>query len=186
MTVYLLFVVYLVLYMYTSKITDSVADEYYSGRQLRGRTTPKVYDILHRTLPEWHSYNTFHDIVTMAFVLPLLAYPEILPYYIKLWLIVFLVRSITVNLTILPKYKECTPSQWNVMRRCYDKIFSGHFATVFLAAALYVQYGIINVTTACMMVLTVSFGAIVTRDHYTIDLVVSLMVCTIVLQNVTK
>ncbi|NBU34325.1 hypothetical protein EB118_08990 [bacterium] len=182
--IYLLFAIYILVYVVLSRITDKIADDYYSSRIRSGKVVPKVYDILHRHMPEWHEYNTVHDMITFGMVLPMFVYPRIFQRYLRLLLIVFLIRTVTINMTILPKYKGCVVKQYSsVLRTCYDKIFSGHFAWVFLAALLYVENGIVSIYTAISMVMVVAAGAIVTRDHYTIDLFVSLLVCTLVYQN---
>jgi hypothetical protein len=182
-----LFTVFLCVYFIISSRMDQIGEQYYQERVKRNRKHPKVYDIMHKILPDMSSQLTilYHDIITALFIIPLFYNVAMLKEYIGYWLVVFTIRVILINITILPRNKNCNVRKlrWNFVKTCYDKIFSGHFSSVFLAILLYIKYGWINVYQGVLMCIIVSANILLTRSHYTVDIIVALLVCVIVYQN---
>jgi hypothetical protein len=148
---------------------------------------PRVYDILHENLPDEHKMGWLTNMIVLISLLPLLLNfkESFFMKFIGLLLTIFILRDITINLTILPKHPECEiPSNSFILHTqggCYDKIFSGHFAVVFILSLLY--YSFQYITNIPLLVLWNVVNALViitTHSHYTIDVVMSLFVCYIV------
>lgn len=164
---------------------DQTGEDYYQNRVQRKKKHPKVYDVMHKILPNMSKFNIYHDILTMIFIVPILFNVNILKEYLGYWLVIFMFRTILINLTILPKNKDCVVKKkgMNLVKTCYDKIFSGHFSSVFLAVLLYIKYGWINVYQGAVLCIIVSTNILLTRSHYTVDIIVAILVCVIVFQN---
>jgi hypothetical protein len=182
-----LFIVFLCAYFKMSSLMDETGELYYQDRVRRKRKHHKVYDIMHKILPDMSSERmmTLHDIITALFIIPVIFNVEMFKEYIGYWLVVFTIRTIVINITILPKDKKCTVKKmrWDFLKTCYDKIFSGHFSSVFLAVLLYIKYGWINVYQGVVICVIESINILLTRSHYTVDIIVAILVCTIVYQN---
>ncbi|NBP13163.1 hypothetical protein EBU95_02060 [bacterium] len=182
----LIMVIFVVYQMYNSMYLDKTADEYYSQRILANKTNPKVYDIMHKHLPDLHDKKEWNDIYTFVVLLPLLTDTTILKKYIYIWVPIFMIRSVFTQVTILPKNKRCKIGN-NVsdflIGGCYDKVFSGHFSSVFLAMLLYVRFGWISGTTAAIGSILSALLILLVRSHYTIDILVAIVVTLLMYQN---
>jgi hypothetical protein len=182
MIVFIFFIIYLIFHIYIFDNLETTANNYYSTRIINKKTTPKVYDIGHKFLPNLYEYNNIHHIITIIFLLPILFNFNMLKEFLGYWIVIFIIRAVTTMVTILPKYKECK-SENEIFGGCYDKIFSGHFASVFLATLLYLKYSWINLPTLILFNFINSIGILLSRSHYTIDLIVALFITLFVYQN---
>jgi hypothetical protein len=66
---------------------------------------------------------------------------------------------------------------------CYDKIFSAHFGITFLTTLILFDNGLINNFIAILINLVNGMFILLSRNHYTIDIVVSIFVVIIIYQN---
>ena len=115
-------------------------------------------------------------------MIPLLFNFNMLKEFLGYWIVIFIIRIITTLVTILPKYKECKTDE-QIFGGCYDKIFSGHFASVFLATLLYLKYNWITMPILILINFINSIGILLRRSHYTIDIIMALFVTLFVYQN---
>ena len=184
MKVFVVFIWYCIYHLYISNKLENTASEYYDNRIINNKTTPKVYDIGHWFLPDLHKYDNLHHLITIVFIIPVLFNFNIFKEFLGYWVVIFIIRSITNMLTILPKYKNCDINKkYKFISGCYDKIFSGHFSSVFLATLLYLKYNWINMSTLVLINMINSISILLSRGHYTIDLVVAFFVTLFVYQN---
>jgi hypothetical protein len=170
------------------------AHNYYEQRIKDNKTTPKVYDIMHKHLPHLKDIEWVDNLILGISILPMIYAndPDLYFDFASLLIIVNIIRDITINLTILPKDKECSiDSRSSIYQTlvggCYDKIFSGHFAFVFILSLLYSSYNV--VTNVPLLIIWNVINAIVIlliRSHYTIDIVVSFFVCLAVFNEYMK
>ena len=106
--------------------------------------------------------------------------------FIYLMIPIFLVRCITIYSTILPKLDHCDVKNIFYLcffGGCYDKIFSGHFAVTYLLTLLLHENNYINTYVLWAINIINGLFIIVSRNHYTIDIVVSLFVVWLVFYN---
>ena len=164
---------------YLSYLNETHYHNYYAGRL--NKTNPKVYDIGHKYLPNIEPYMYLINLNILFIVYWLFHVPFILDYFILLF-IIYCIRSVTIQLTVLPKMKNCKHN-FNLNGFCYDKIFSGHVAFLFLFTLFLLQYKFISFIS--LFIINVLYGLLIiaTRSHYTIDVVVSLLVSLFVFQN---
>jgi hypothetical protein len=66
---------------------------------------------------------------------------------------------------------------------CYDKIFSAHFGITFLTTLILFDNGLINNFIAILINLVNGMFILLSRNHYTIDIIVSIFVVIIIYQN---
>lgn len=182
--------VFIIIFIVTNHTCQITGESYYTNRIINNKTKPKVYDIGHKLLPNYS--NTDLDfIVKDLFVLLGVSLPFLLSGnwlafkdYISYYIIIILIRCLTINITILPKTKDkLNPIETGY----YDHIFSGHFATLFLASLIFYNYGIIKSPEILVAANIInSFIILSTRSHYTIDLIVSMMVVLLIYTNGIK
>jgi hypothetical protein len=164
---------------YLSYLNEIHYHTYYVGRM--NKTNPKVYDIGHRYLPNMENYMYLINL-NILFILYWLFSVSFIIDYLILLLIVYIIRGITIQLTVLPKMKSCTGS-FNINGFCYDKIFSGHVAFLFLFTLFLFHYNLLSFISLFIINLLYGLLIIATRSHYTIDVVVALLVSLFVFQN---
>jgi hypothetical protein len=179
----LYFLGFLVYYAFVSHYIDQIGENYYSTRVSNGKTNPKVYDVFHKFLPDWSEHRLYNDLFAIGFLIPLLFKPTVIIEYLGFWIPIFVIRSLFNLVTILPKNKNCQVNNtfsFRIKRTCYDKVFSGHFSSFLLAALLYLKYNWISLPSAVSLVSLNAFSILVTRSHYTIDILVALVVTLLV------
>ena len=160
---------------------------FYGGR-LPSCQRPKVYDVGHRYLPNLSQNacaNALNDALAAA---PLfLAYFWNMPEYYWFWIIIIAIRAIATTLTILPKDKSCDDSKFTlknfVLGQCYDKIFSGHFATTLLFALMLWKTQGTSPWILGPALVGHAWLILATRSHYTIDVFVSIFVVLAVINT---
>lgn len=104
--------------------------------------------------------------------------------YLGFIIVILIIRIFTNILTILPKNNSCTISNsFSFRGGCYDKIYSGHFASVFIATLILYKNKYINIILLVLINLINSLFIILSRNHYTIDIVMSFFVSLVVYQN---
>ena len=108
-------------------------------------------------------------------------------------MVVYLIRDVIINLTILPKHMNCSIKKEQMTNYeyfvggCYDKIFSGHFSLTMMLTLMYYTYGYItNIPLLVGWNLINGLIIISTRSHYTIDVVMAMFVCLTVFTNDIK
>lgn len=184
----ILIITYFVFHSILSNNVQNNGDEYYSNREKNNKTKHKVYDIMHKYLPENENLNWITNVIIIISLIPLIKENSKQIYFDFAILLFFInfIRDITINLTILPKNKTCDLNKYytlesNLVGACYDKIFSGHFAFVFLLTLIYYFNSIItNIPLLIGWNLFNALIILIVRSHYTIDIVVSLFVCSFI------
>jgi len=159
----------------------TIADSHYKNSEM------SVYDISHEHLPDYSNYEQFANILIILLVLslPLFSFGSgAINEFIAYMITINITRDVINHLTILPKTtKKCTYRNTifdSIFGGCYDKIFSGHAATIFLITLLYYKYDIVtNIPVLVLINLLSSITLVLARCHYTIDIVVSFIVVTL-------
>ena len=163
------------------------AKTFYNDRINKKKTIPKIYDVGIKYTPDlshlkWLEYVSHF----IALVLPFCFGSKIWYEYTSYIVTILLIRYMFIVLTVLPKYKGCDDKSVNITNyiigNCYDKIFSGHFASVFLLTLILLQNGY-NLSYLVIFNIINAFIILSLRYHYTIDLVVAMLVVMLVYQN---
>jgi hypothetical protein len=145
----------------------------------------KVQDIFHNLLPHIPDFEYASDILS-GLVFAYLAIMNFELFYQLSGLIFTLVllRQFIIQITILPKNEACDIKHSSMFRGgCYDKIFSGHFGITFLSTLILVDNGLIHKLVAILINFVNALFILLSRNHYTIDIIVSIFVVIIIYQN---
>lgn len=183
MKVFIIFIIFIILNNFILTYLDYTAENYYENRKKHGKINPKVYDIGHRFLPNYDHYSCLNHIITLLLLLPLFSNSDLLTEFLSYFIVILGIRMIIKLVTVLPKHKNCKIGNSFIVGGCYDKIFSGHFSSVFLASILYLKYNMINLNGLIIINLINSLGILTTRSHYTVDLIVAIFITLFVYQN---
>lgn len=172
---------YFIIHSYFNSLVQNTGHEFY-----KNRTNVNIYDIIHVNFPNYEQYELMTNVIALCTLVPLIHKynKEIFFKFVKLLLIIYSIRDITINLTILPKNEIClvkTDTYSHIVGSCYDKIFSGHFAFVYILSLLYYSNKYItNIPVLVGWNILNGFVIIITRSHYTNDVIVSFFICSYV------
>jgi len=178
---FLIWFVSLAIHTYASKVT------LHRGTLIHDlRHSPPLFDIIHDHVPSLQQYRIIPELCYLA---PVLFTSALMLYHFDqrsldcirtfLWTHAFLLcfRALSFSSTLLPDSSQtCHTSIFT--GSCYDLIYSGHVMIMFLSILLgqhfFVLHPIINAFFILDLLVT-SFLVIVTRNHYTVDVVIALI-----------
>jgi len=171
---------YYIFHSYIDSSVQKIGHSFYTLREKDQKTNQKIYDISHKYLPDLSHLHWVSDIYTFSCLIPLVATGNIniIGEYISYFILIMIIRDITTLSTILPKHKSCDldkrPAISTFVGGCYDKMFSGHTSSVFLASLVYYKHGIItSIPILVGMNLVNILFILLGRGHYTIDVLLA-------------
>lgn len=161
------------------------SDHYYESYYSKQPFHVELYDLGHLCLPNLEKYEYLINYVTLGSLFLLcIFFSSYLFEFIKLYTIIFLLRLLFTNCTVLPKMKHCKVSDiMSVNGYCYDKIFSGHASFVCLFTLFLLQSKYISLGTMIILNLLNGLLIVSTKAHYTIDVLIAFMVTIIIFEN---
>jgi len=158
---------------------------------------PPLYDIIISNTPDLSNYDIIPNIL-LCFIFSFLLIPlffnenfKILYSFFKYFSLIILIRTITTQVTILPPtilepQRECKYEKnfFDIICICLDghnldKIFSGHTAASLLLVLLYFKYNILEKNSLYLLLglqILLSLTLILTRGHYTIDVLLAYII----------
>jgi hypothetical protein len=159
---------------------ETKSEKFYKNKE----NYKKVQDVLHNILPHLSVFEYASDILSVLVVLYLAIMNFDLVYQLGgFGITIFLLRQLIIPITILPKNEACNIKDTSMFRGgCYDKIFSGHFGFTFMATLILFNNGLINHLFAILINLVNALFILLSRSHYTIDIIVSIFVVIIIYQ----
>lgn len=184
--VLLLCLTVILIHNYINLEVNKNVEEYYLNRKDKHF---KLFDMGFRYLPDYSDKLRYVDFIYGVLVtIPVffLRRGKFIKEYLGYLIIIFILRAITISVTVLPKDKSCDLDNRMQLKNnglCYDKIFSGHTATLFLATLIYYKNGYINKPVLVILNVINVMILILAREHYTIDIVVAFLVSILVYQN---
>lgn len=148
----------------------------------------KLYDVFHRILPFNSNANILADVIVVTCLLAMCFvgvydHKGLCDFFI-VYAILIIIRTISMSITILPDW--CT-TIWkkygknNVFGGCRDKLFSGHTATALLFS-LFI-YKKTNMVGIFLLPVIVSLCTLISREHYSIDVLFAWIITIFVWQN---
>lgn len=166
--------------------THSLGKSFYDERIEAGKVNPKVFDIGMKYIPDLSTNDVLlrlNDII--AYALPLLFGLDIAIEHTQFLILISLVRHFFTIATILPKSsKSCDDSKPGskemIFGHCYDKIFSGHFASTVLLSLILRHR--LNINPILLLIFNVLYAILIIaiRAHYTVDLMVAVAVTSLI------
>ena len=142
-----------------------------------------VFDVGYALVPQLNIPPIVMTLYSLAWVPALLSNPMASRVAVELGLRyvgIFALRTITTVVTVLPKDKSCDSSKltWYEILNgaCYDKVFSGHSAIAVLLSMTMVSIGAWSAWTGRLYTLGMALLLLVSRGHYTVDIVLGLAI----------
>jgi hypothetical protein len=182
----LIFIIIIIIIYYINQYNLSKIENIGENYYYKNNNNAKVYDILHENTIHEEKFEFASDILIIILAI-LLIYINFDLFYLAIGYIttIFIIRMVTVLITILPKHHLCDINNNSRSFRggCYDKIFSGHFAIILIFTLILYKNNYINMLLLILINLVSSSFIILSRCHYTIDLVVSFFVTMFIYQN---
>ena len=187
--------VILLFYLFSKIINFFATYNVYQLNKINKNKNSPLYDIGHVLFKENYSFSWFSEIVYIYIIL-LVVYliktknDYLLKKSIIIISVLFLIRAISINLTILPLPKEsCTNKPPFIYGGCGDLMFSGHFCyyTVLLYICLFKLE--IALYLKIFILLNFCFSLINTlhlRNHYSIDIYISIIISFLTCREIIK
>lgn len=162
--------------------TNEIGEAYYEGE----KKIDKIFDIVHEYTPDLHQFEFAVNILPLLLLGSLVFLPNgksMLFEFAGKYLLLHLIRSLTIISTILPKHEQCSRDK-SIFRKilgdCYDKVFSGHTALVFLITLILVREGYLGMGQLIAINAIESTIILLTRSHYTIDVILAYFITYLV------
>ena len=179
---FLLYLVFMVLHHFNLDHLETKSEKFYKKTE----NYKKVQDLLHDVLPHVDYLNYAPDfLLILVFAYMALMNYKLIYHFGGLVFSLILLRQLIIQITVLPKNDMCKIKTHTSIFRggCYDKIFSGHFGIGFLMTLILYDNGLINKVSAVFINFLNALFILLTRSHYTIDIVVSIFAVIIIYQN---
>jgi hypothetical protein len=183
MNVYFIVIATLGIIGLSNYYTNEIGEAYYEGE----KRVNKVFDVVHHLTPDMHKYQFLVNVIPPILFLGLFCLPnssDVLYEFLGKFLLIHLIRSLTIISTILPKHEMCVreSKSWlaKVAGDCYDKVFSGHTASTFLLSLLLLRENVLTFTQFVIINLLESTLILLTRAHYTIDVILAYFITYLV------
>ena len=166
--------------LFGSYIVDEIGVYFYEKQE---HTQTKIFDLIHEFTPDLHEHEVLVNVIPVIILVSffLMKQPsgfELAKEFTGKFLILLSIRTLMLLSTVLPKHEKCTRRfSWSncFKGQCYDKSFSGHTALVFLACLIFLREGLIPFWLLCLIMTTQISLILLTRSHYTIDVVIALL-----------
>jgi hypothetical protein len=162
--------------------TNEIGEAYYEGE----KKIDKIFDIVHEYTPDLHQFELAVNILPLLLLGSLVFLSNgkaLLLEFAGKYLLLHLIRSLTIISTILPKHEQCSRDKSifrKVLGDCYDKVFSGHTALVFLLTLMLAREGYLNMVQLVALNAIESSIILLTRSHYTIDVILAYFITYLV------
>ena len=157
---------------------------------------PKVFDFFYSVLPKLELKDSTLNILNwIVFIIPFVPFffessgnkLDLFMEMIEYFLPVYLIRGLTTNFTILPSDKKCDIKYFTINEmiqgHCYDKLFSGHLALSMIAMYIFWKHNVISSIYLMNNILFTVFYMLLTREHYTNDLIFSFFVVYFIIKE---
>lgn len=177
----LLYFAVILLNKYNLVNLETKSEKFYQKKE----NSKKVQDILHNVLPHFQHFEYASDILVVSVFAYLLIMNFDLIYQLGgLVFTLVLLRQFIIQITVLPKNETCDIKDTSMFRGgCYDKIFSAHFGIAMLTTLVLYDNGLMNKFVVIFVNLLNALFILLSRNHYTIDIIVSIFVVVIIYQN---
>lgn len=163
---------------------------YTNGLSLELEKTQPLYDVIQRNTPNLQTYRLIPEILHLIPIVYLIYLilrnreMKALKVFLKCHGVLMLFRAMCFSLTLLPDSSQmCQVS--NHFGSCFDLIFSGHSTIMLLCTLIIRNYFKVGNTVYLLLQinnLITSILIIMCRNHYSVDVLISLLLTTYVYQ----
>jgi hypothetical protein len=155
----------------------------YSAHQLESLEENTIKDIGFDMIPYYN--NRFSDYIVIGLLILYIFVGKNHTEFIKLCIVLFVLRIIFMNLTVLPVTSDQCKKQ-NFLPftgKCRDLVFSGHTSLAVLTILFLISEGTITTLVGSMIVSILYIVTVMARHHYTLDIVIGILASYIVFTN---
>lgn len=173
---------------------------YTKGSQLELLTENNYYDIIHHNFKDYSAFHYTKNVITGLFVLPFLFNLNKLRSISNSMSLLFLIplliiiRSLFTSVTIFPATRENGPNaNENTLKEIsfidhffgdnYDRMFSGHISFAIVLSYISIKLNLVSLPLIIIANLIHAFVIVVTRSHYTIDVLNSGLITFLLLNK---
>lgn len=147
-----------------------------------------LFDALHEMLPDLSRWVYIRDLILPVFLIPLVFVGNKSAFigdFINYFLVIITFKAITIFFTFIPpSHPECGKKKY--VNHCFHQMLSGHNSFMFLLFLLYVKHGVVvgdeMLLFGFIMVIMYACLILMTRAHYTVDILVSFIIVYLLLQ----
>lgn len=184
-----LIILALILHIFSTYYVHVIGSDHYHPSKSAKRKLDKVWDVCHKFFP---NISHLEDLNNVILLVPLVialcsnTTSNIVKDVIHYFPIILIIRSICIFVTILPKHKRChQPFSLKslLVGHCYDKVFSGHFSLFLLMTLILFRNNVIGLNYVIVLNLLCAMSILLTRSHYTTDIIIALLVTHSVYNN---
>lgn len=173
---------------------------YNKGSKLTLLTKDNYYDIIHHNFEDYSAFHYTKNIITGSFLLPFLfnldkVRLDLFKDILKIVPLIIILRSLFTSVTIFPATRENGPNNEknknipNVpfidyfIGDNYDRMFSGHISFSIILSYLAIKLNLVTLPLIILANLIHAFVIVVTRSHYTIDVLNSSIITYLLLNS---
>lgn len=185
-------IIAVIIHFYVYKYVETTGHVFYNG----AGADVKLYDVIHENFchipinSDWMALfiAALFPVCIIIRQPPTSIYIPFIKLTLAMFIPIFITRDIFLMSTILPKDESCTVKDgFQLTGGCYDKMFSGHFAFGFALTLLYYKFNIItNIPLLILINLINSIIIICSKSHYTIDVLTSFIVVSLIFKIVLE
>lgn len=167
---------------------------YKKGNQLVLLKESNYYDIIHHNFKDYSSFHYYKNFITLLFVIPFLFHLDklkLIPKQIFFIIpILIILRALFTSVTIFPATRTNGPNETDnfnffnyFIGDNHDRMFSGHVCFAVLLSYFMFSLNILPLLIIILLNLIHAFIIVVTRSHYTIDVLNSSIITLLLVIN---
>lgn len=147
---------------------------------------PPLKDFFHDILPDLSHFAKWRDYILPIVLVPLvcMSYSDslwVLRHFVEGFMYITTLKAITIFFTFIPP-SNLVCAEKKQINHCYHQMFSGHNSLVLLLALLYSSVLSKHKYIFLAFTLTYSIFILMTRAHYTVDIIVSYIIVWLLFQ----
>jgi hypothetical protein len=143
-----------------------------------------LQDVMHTLLPDLSHWVHIRDIVFTFFFIPIIYIHNKLAFFYDVWdnfMIIVLIKAVCIFFTFIPPSNPlCEEKKY--LNHCFHSSTSGHASLCLLLFLMYIKHGVF--TNYQLQVYTIVFLycllILMTRAHYTVDILQAIIVTTLI------
>lgn len=145
-----------------------------------------LMDVMHSLLPDLSHIVYIRDVVLVFFFIPILCIHNKFQYLFDVWdkfMLIILIKAVCIFFTFIPPSNPlCEEKKY--INHCFHSSTSGHASLCLLLVIMYIKHGMFinNEIFVYIAIFLYCILILVTRAHYTVDIlqaiIVTILICT--------
>ena len=169
-----------ILLVFSINICTVYAEPYAIEKNTNNRP---LWDIGHHYLPDTSKYRRINDIMSSSLFFSCIIFTNRRTEFVTTLSIALFIRLVMIYATILPSSTTNCKFSGYMVGGCHDKVFSGHITTAVLSTIFLTKRFPQHKIILLLLCLANSLSTISSRDHYTIDVMIAIVISTLLTTN---